>query len=366
MSQQPKKLKRIVIKEELVILTGDFINAAILQQFIYWSERVKDFDTFILEERLRADRNANLTDIKPTGGWIYKKAEELSAETMLNLAPSSIRERLKKLEKQGYLLTRTNPEHKFDKVIQYRVDLCKMQRDLLKLGYALEGYKINLDIILSIKDINRETENRKEETKIRNLETEIRKTETENRVLETENRTTETKIRSTENEIRNTEKEHRSPETDIRTTDTEPRTLASRKAIPEITTKITSENKKHDVVDDVMDNPPGSQEIPEHVKIIIDDFREASGGFEIDPSQVLRYLDRWTAKYIHEKIEVVRRSKIDDSVMGFFIKSLEDNYPVPKAKAGFKLKRSRDKDVNKEPSAEKNKRQELVKKLYLT
>ena len=41
---EPKKLKRVVIKEELFALTGDFKEAIILNQFIYWSERIRDFD----------------------------------------------------------------------------------------------------------------------------------------------------------------------------------------------------------------------------------------------------------------------------------------------------------------------------------
>jgi hypothetical protein len=46
-----RKLKRVVIKEELVALTGDIIEAIILNQFLYWSERVEDFDKFIMEEK---------------------------------------------------------------------------------------------------------------------------------------------------------------------------------------------------------------------------------------------------------------------------------------------------------------------------
>lgn len=37
----PRKLKRVVIKEELVILTGDHIAALALNQFLYWFERQK-------------------------------------------------------------------------------------------------------------------------------------------------------------------------------------------------------------------------------------------------------------------------------------------------------------------------------------
>ena len=52
-----QKLKRVVIKEELVVLTGDIFKAVILNQFLYWSERVKDFDKFISEEKVRAERH---------------------------------------------------------------------------------------------------------------------------------------------------------------------------------------------------------------------------------------------------------------------------------------------------------------------
>lgn len=40
------KLKRIVIKEELYAITKDTIESIILGQFIYWEERVNDYDLF--------------------------------------------------------------------------------------------------------------------------------------------------------------------------------------------------------------------------------------------------------------------------------------------------------------------------------
>ena len=45
---QKNIIKRIVIKQELVDLTGDFIDAAILGQLLYWTERTKDF---VVEKR---------------------------------------------------------------------------------------------------------------------------------------------------------------------------------------------------------------------------------------------------------------------------------------------------------------------------
>ena len=71
---KPRHMKRVVLKEELVILTGDALTALVLNQFIYWSERIKDVDKYIREEK---QRNPEVS-ISPTYGWIYKNAEELA------------------------------------------------------------------------------------------------------------------------------------------------------------------------------------------------------------------------------------------------------------------------------------------------
>jgi len=138
------KLKRVMIKEEFVKLTGDIIQAIILNQFIYWSERVSDFDRFIAEEKARAEQSGTNVIIEPTGGWIYKTAEELSEETMLNMAPNTILRHIKKLLEKGWLDERNNPVHRWDRTKQYRVNLIKVHDDLLEIGYTLQDYKIDL------------------------------------------------------------------------------------------------------------------------------------------------------------------------------------------------------------------------------
>ncbi len=133
-----KKLKRVVIKEELVALTGHYVQALILNQFVYWSERTKDFDQFIDEER---KRDPDIT-LDPTKGWVYKTAEDLSDELMLGMSVSTIRRHLGKLVKSGHLDERNNPNHKWDRTLQYRPNMVKIQTDLFHLGYALEGYPL--------------------------------------------------------------------------------------------------------------------------------------------------------------------------------------------------------------------------------
>ncbi|WP_027365837.1 hypothetical protein [Desulfotruncus alcoholivorax] len=188
--QELKKLKRVVVKEEYVKLTGDIAKAIILNQFIYWSERVQDFDKFITEEQERCQQDGTKISIQLSNGWIYKSSEELSSETMLNISASNIRNHLKDLIKNGWISERTNPVHKWDRTKQYRVNLAKISKDLLKLGYVLQDYKVDLPFF-----------------------------ETKNAFSVLENGTFETENRNS---------------------NIENQTLQNRKAIPEITTEITN------------------------------------------------------------------------------------------------------------------------------
>lgn len=140
MNEGIKKLKRAVIKEELIAITGNFIDAVILNQFIYWSERVKDFDEYIKQENDRAKKcGQNPQDL--TGGWIYKTADDMSSETMLGLSASNIRLHIKALEKAGFISERTNPKYKWDRTKQYRVNLNEIVTALIEKGYTLDGYQ---------------------------------------------------------------------------------------------------------------------------------------------------------------------------------------------------------------------------------
>lgn len=132
-----KRLKRIVIKEELRALTGSTLDAVVLGQFIYWSERVKDFDDFIKEEKKR-DQNIK---VDFSHGWIYKSAPELLEEIMMDVSEASIRRSMIRLNLHGWIARRNNPKYSWDKTFQYRVDFKKIQEELWDIGYYLEGYQ---------------------------------------------------------------------------------------------------------------------------------------------------------------------------------------------------------------------------------
>ncbi len=139
-----RELRRIVLKEEFVALTGNYIKAIILAQLEYWQKRAKEFDKFIEEEKERTARENIEIKIKPTHGWIYKSAQDLSSETMLGLSKSRIRFHLKDLISMGYVLERPNPYYKWDRTMQYRLDLLKIKKDLSALGFELQEWKFDI------------------------------------------------------------------------------------------------------------------------------------------------------------------------------------------------------------------------------
>lgn len=199
---EPRKLKRAIIKEELVALTGDFKKAIILNQFIYWSERVKDAKSFMEEELVRMTNHGMeiptediLEDFQ--NGWIYKKAEELAEETMLGLSKSNMLSHIKYLVDRGWLDQRTNPKYKWDKTLQYRVNLVKIQTDLQELGYSLEGY--SLQVLKQNSEVLTEN-HRSSETELRGSEIELGSSKTEPQSSEIEPGSSETEPRSSKTE----------------------------------------------------------------------------------------------------------------------------------------------------------------------
>lgn len=214
-------LKRIVIKEELVALTGDYRKAIILNQFLYWTERVKDFDKFIIEEKLRYEKDGEESSLKLQNGWIYKTSEELSEETMLGLSKSNIRLHIKSLIENGWIDERVNPNFKWDKTMQYRVNILKLQKDLYKLGYALEGYPLFFYEETKNGELQGEIETEEYDSDINdnndnNENTEPRSSKTEHRSSKIEPREFQQKTDISEIELRSSKIEPRGFKTELR------------------------------------------------------------------------------------------------------------------------------------------------------
>ncbi len=114
-----------VIRREFVALTGDHFSAVVLNQLLYWTLRVKDFDLYLEEERTQGEGSDPFQH-----GWIYKTATDLSEETMLGASKTTMRKYLKLLIDQGWLEERGNTIEKWKKTTQYRVNIRKLESDL--------------------------------------------------------------------------------------------------------------------------------------------------------------------------------------------------------------------------------------------
>lgn len=137
--------KRAVIKEELVILTGDVVSALILNQFLYWTKVVIGMDKKLLK-KIEAYKNrgkfdeAAALEKKLRSGWIWKSAAEMTEEIMGICSRQTVDRKIRSLVKAGYLAVRKNPHCRWDRTNQYRVNLEFVNEELKKLGYSLEGF----------------------------------------------------------------------------------------------------------------------------------------------------------------------------------------------------------------------------------
>lgn len=158
-----RRLNRVVLREEFVALvnaycheppkkkvSAPYITAILLSQLLYWENRCRDYDSFRIEEHERLERFAQGRELRNeaqqppvlTHGWIYKSAQELSEETMLGLADSTILLHLRRLLSIGVLEKRNNPNYHWDRRIQYRVNTIRLRQLLFAIGYNLEGWPI--------------------------------------------------------------------------------------------------------------------------------------------------------------------------------------------------------------------------------
>jgi hypothetical protein len=132
----------VLIRKELFTLTGDPFSAVILNQLLYWTSRVKDFDRFLEEEKtLGARVQEHLSHPESYEihyhGWIYKTAYDLIEETMLGISHPTMRKYLKLLVDRGWIEERTSSFDKWKKATLYRVNINNIQSDLIAIGRKL-------------------------------------------------------------------------------------------------------------------------------------------------------------------------------------------------------------------------------------
>jgi DNA-binding MarR family transcriptional regulator len=129
-----------VIRKELVALTQCSQLAIVLNQLLYWTQRVKDFELFLEEERTcSAEDYPSLNH-----GWVYKTADELIEETLLTVTRPTMRKYLGTLVEDGWVEEKRNPERRWDRTAHFRLNLKRIHNELLSLGYRLSGFEKGL------------------------------------------------------------------------------------------------------------------------------------------------------------------------------------------------------------------------------
>lgn len=242
-----KPLKRVVIKEELVALTGDITKAMVLNQLVYWSERVRDVSEYKKQENARRfielgyeleiDKHW-LEDLEY--GWIYKSAQEMADELMMPSSRSTISRIFTAFEKVGWINSRRNPKNKMDKTKQYRVDIVAIQRDLYELGYNLEGYPI-YEPVNKMSDTNKEDfENSNENVINRNVQNEQSSVQFE-----------QSNVQNAQRDVQNEQWNGQNEQSIVQKS----------QAIPEITTKTTSEIISETTLDITSSSSPALNEL---------------------------------------------------------------------------------------------------------
>ncbi len=140
-----RRTKRCLVCEEYISLTKDLRAALLLNQCVYWMERTQDYDLFLTEEY---ENNPNC-NVPYRHGWFYKSYEAFNDECMLGTSKSTIARMLTSFVEHGWLERRHRKTSTFDQTYEYRVNLTKLQSDLLTLGYVLDNYKIDLILLKS-------------------------------------------------------------------------------------------------------------------------------------------------------------------------------------------------------------------------
>lgn len=135
-----KKIKKVVLREDFMAITDDCKEAIVLNQFLYWAERVKDADK-IIEEENEIARRFGETGREPLYGWIYKTAEDMAEETLLGMSKRTVGRYMDALVNKGFIDRRHNPKFKWDRTYQYRFNFINVALALREKGYVFSDYK---------------------------------------------------------------------------------------------------------------------------------------------------------------------------------------------------------------------------------
>lgn len=116
--------------------------AIILHQFIFWTDG-KLSNQHQSRYHTAAAESEGVADQQDNSLWIYKDYDELKLDLLDLFGRNKIIDNVQWLVMAGYLKRRTNPRYRWDKTLQYSVDIECVQHQI----DALPKFKIKLSIV---------------------------------------------------------------------------------------------------------------------------------------------------------------------------------------------------------------------------
>jgi hypothetical protein len=136
-----KKHRKVMLREDLMALTQDIGQALVLSQMLYWTDRIDDFNELILEENKRLAEHGQ-KQIEYLHGWIWKSARQMKEELFNAISEDAIQRAFASLSEKGIFLKRRNPKFRYDRTMQYRVDLLVLRKMLKQIGIEFTDFQL--------------------------------------------------------------------------------------------------------------------------------------------------------------------------------------------------------------------------------
>ena len=118
--------RRVIVKEEIVAITGDMNLAIVLSQILDLSKCVNKNDDL---------KNGVTLELDGCDVWMSITANNLLDKCLLNMSDRSMRAYLNKLCDMGFISSRRNPLCKFDTTMQYMVNFDCILKAIIAKGY---------------------------------------------------------------------------------------------------------------------------------------------------------------------------------------------------------------------------------------
>lgn len=132
-------MKKAVLREDMMKITGDVVQALVLGQMLYWTKTLDKVNDWLFEENKRL-AEADLPQHEYNYGWIWKSAKEMREDLMFAFSEDAIQRAFSSLTQTGLLMKRNNPVLKYDRKLHYRIDLLFLRRKLKESGWEMTDF----------------------------------------------------------------------------------------------------------------------------------------------------------------------------------------------------------------------------------